>query len=77
MPYKAQTPFVAGDGHPEQGDITVFEEYGGGIWNGILDHSAAVSFAWDASNFFIGVKVADDTHQLNMETDGDPSHMGR
>jgi hypothetical protein len=34
MSYLAQTPFT-----PPGGEISLFEEYAGGIWNGIEDHS--------------------------------------
>jgi hypothetical protein len=34
-----------------------FEENRGGIWDGPADQASAVAFAWDASTFFIGVKV--------------------
>ena len=44
----------------------VFEEYAGGKWTGINDHSVAISFAWDPGHFTIGVKVIDDTHQLSV-----------
>ena len=37
----------------------------GGIWNGPADHSVAVAFNWNPTALFLGVKVIDDTHQLN------------
>ena len=36
-----------------------------GVWNGPLDHSIAVSFAWDEEALYIGAKVFDDTEQVN------------
>ena len=55
--FKSQVPFEKG------GELVLFEEYGGGTWSGVEDHSSAVAFAWDASNLYIGVVVTDDTHQ--------------
>ena len=55
--FKSQIPFEKG------GELVLFEEYGGGTWSGVEDHSSAVAFAWDASNLYIGVVVTDDTHQ--------------
>ena len=37
----------------------------GGHWDGAIDQSTALSFAWDFQNFYLGIKVVDDTHQLN------------
>ena len=47
------------------GALTVFDEYAGGIWNGVNDHSCAFSMAYDSTALYIGLKVVDDTHQLN------------
>jgi hypothetical protein len=55
--FKSQIPFEKG------GELVLFEEYGGGTWSGIEDHSSAVAFAWDAENVYVGVVVTDDTHQ--------------
>ena len=41
------------------------DEYAGGIWNGPADHSVAVAFNWHPTSLFLGVKVIDDSHQLN------------
>jgi hypothetical protein len=80
VPYKAQIPFVspvaATADAPEKGrdgQPTIFEEHAGGIWNGIYDQSSAISFSWDEDSFYLGVKVVDDTHQLNGDSgwDGD------
>jgi hypothetical protein len=61
----AQTPFLPSGTGCCGGTLTVFDEYGGGIWNGINDHSIAFSMAYDSSALYIGLKVVDDTHQLN------------
>ena len=37
-----------------------FEEYAGGTWSGVEDNAAAISFAWDTFNLYLGVKVKDD-----------------
>ena len=63
VPFMAQSPFFVGD-HANQ-DVRIFEEYAGGHWDGAIDHSTALSFAWDYQNFYLAVKVVDDTHQLN------------
>ena len=55
--FKSQIPFEKG------GELVLFEEYGGGTWSGVDDHSSAVAFAWDAENLYVGVVVTDDTHQ--------------
>ena len=61
----AQTPFLPSGTGCCGGTLTVFDEYAGGIWNGINDHSVAFSMAYDSSALYIGLKVVDDTHQLN------------
>ena len=48
--------------------MTVFDEYAGGVWNGIDDHSAAFAITWDANNVYIGIKCIDDQHQLNGQS---------
>ena len=48
--------------------MTVFDEYAGGVWNGIDDHSAAFAITWDANNVYIGINVIDDLHQLNGQS---------
>jgi hypothetical protein len=60
-----QTPFLPSGTGCCGGGLTLFDEYAGGIWNGINDHSTAFSMAWDSSALYIGLKVVDDTHQLN------------
>ena len=47
------------------GTLTIFDEYNGGVWNGIDDHSAAFAVAWSTTDVYLGLKVIDDTHQLN------------
>ena len=63
MPFLGQPVFQAPATHP--GELFEFEQYNHGTWKGIYDHSVALSFAWDANSFYIGVKVVDDSHQLN------------
>ena len=67
LPYIGQPPFHVNAAHDAyQGDETVqFEEYNGGTWSGVGDNAMAMSFAWDALNLYLGIKVKDDTHQLN------------
>ncbi|MBT5311400.1 MAG: hypothetical protein HOL38_07440, partial [Verrucomicrobia bacterium] len=55
--FKSQIPFEKG------GELVLFEEYAGGTWSGVEDHSSAVAFAWDAENLYLGIVVTDDTHQ--------------
>ena len=57
LEWKSRVPFEKG------GELVLFEEYAGGTWSGVEDHSSAVAFAWDADNLYIGVVVTDDTHQ--------------
>ena len=61
IPFMGQPVFQAPATHPKE--IFTFEEYNHGTWKGIYDHSVALSFAWDANSFYIGVKVVDDTHE--------------
>ena len=73
-PIKAQTPFLPyndkttetkADAHCCGGRYTIYDDRNGAsgtTWDS-LDHSTAVSFAWDAQNFYIGVKVIDDQQQ--------------
>ena len=77
-PIKAQTPFYpfnkVGTGPGPAGatfaegthccgdELTMFDDRDGLTWNA-LDQSSAISFAWDAGNFYIGVKVVDDSHE--------------
>ena len=62
--FKSQIPFEKG------GELVLFEEYGGGTWSGVDDHSSAVAFAWDAENVYVGVVVTDDTHQRPGQVPG-------
>jgi hypothetical protein len=63
LPFMAQMPFLAPATHPDE--VMMFEEYNGGSWHGVDDHAVAISFAWDQNALYLGVKVKDDTHQLN------------
>jgi hypothetical protein len=62
--YFSQTPFVPSGTVGADADLVIFDEYAGGVWNGPADHSMAVAFNWDPDNLYIGLKVIDDTHQL-------------
>lgn len=55
------------------GDWVVFEEYGGGIWNGPADHTTSVAFAWQSDAFYIYTLVMDDEHEHKSDSfwDGD------
>jgi hypothetical protein len=59
-----QTPFLPTGTGCCGGVLTLFDEYAGGIWNGIEDHSFAFSMSWDSQALYMGFKVVDDTHQL-------------
>ena len=74
-PIKAQTPFYpfnkeggigpagatfAEGTHCCGDELTMFDDRDGLTWNA-LDQSSAISFAWDAGNFYIGVKVVDES----------------
>ena len=67
-PILSQTAFLPTGSGCCGGQLTVFDEFGGGIWNGVADHSIAFSMAWDTSALYIGLKVIDDTHQLNGQS---------
>ena len=75
LPYMGQPPFHVNAAHDAYsgGETVQFEEYAGGTWFGVADNAAAISFAWDPSNLYLGIKVKDDTHQLNGNSgwDGD------
>ena len=61
-PFLAQTPFRRTDDATGSGPWCEFEEYGGGIWNGIEDHAMAFALTWNTHALYLGIKVIDDTH---------------
>ena len=70
VPILAQTPFRRGgtvgedaNGATGGGDWCEFDEYNGGIHNGIADQSMAFALAWQADALYMGVNAIDDTHQ--------------
>merc|ERR1719424_792544 len=70
IPILSQTPFRRGgtvgedaNGATAGGDWCEFDEYDGGIHNGIDDQSMAFALAWNSNTLFMGVKTIDDTHQ--------------
>ena len=75
LPYMGQPPFHVNAAHDAYsgGETVQFEEYAGGTWFGVADNAAAISFAWDPDNLYLGIKVKDDSHQLNGNSgwDGD------
>ena len=42
-----------------------FDAWNGGTWSDALDHSTAFAMSWDEANFYMGIKVYDDDHQLS------------
>jgi hypothetical protein len=46
----------------------VFEEYGGGIWNGPDDQSTSIAFAWDAEAIYVYTMVVDDEHEHESDS---------
>jgi hypothetical protein len=73
---KAQTPFYPyndkanGEGSHCCGNrLTMFDDYGGKVAWDPGDQSVAMSFAWDPTNFYIGIKVIDDSHE-NVASSG-------
>jgi hypothetical protein len=70
LPILAQTPFRRGgtvgedaNGATGGGAWCEFDEYNGGIHNGINDQSMAFALAWNTQQLYMGVKTYDDTHQ--------------
>eukprot|EP01051_Picozoa_sp_SAG22_P020715 SAG22_NODE_4299_length_1312_cov_3.888706_1_plen_267_part_10 len=68
VPILAQTPFRRGgtvgadaNGATGGGPWCEFDEYGGGIHNGIEDQAMAFALVWDTEAVYLGVKVFDDT----------------
>ena len=49
-------------GPPAGTDFVEFQNWGGGTWNGPLDHSTAITMAWTPNNMYMGIKAADDLH---------------
>ena len=45
------------------GDITAFEEYGGGTWSDATDHETCFMFVWDEGALYLALSVTDDTHE--------------
>jgi hypothetical protein len=70
IPILAQTPFRRGgtvgadaNGATGGGDWCEFDEYNGGIHNGVNDQSMAFALAFTTNFLYMGVKTFDDTHQ--------------
>ena len=70
VPFKAQAPFrpcdKTGEGAKNGGstcEFVTFDQYNGGIWNGIYDQSSALATAWSPEALYLGIKVIDDLHQ--------------
>jgi hypothetical protein len=66
-------PKGSGDG----GDLVVFEEYSGGIWEGDADHSTTTKFLYDSGNLYVSHLVVDDFHEngANSGWNGDSSQI--
>jgi len=65
-------PLTAIEFRTASDEWVVFEEYGGGIWNGPDDHTSSVAFAWDQDALYVYILVVDDEHQnSDSEWDGD------
>ena len=64
-----------GDG--DFGDLVVFEEYNGGIWEGEDDHSTTTKFLYDSENLYISHLVVDDFHENAAQSffDGDAAQI--
>lgn len=45
------------------GVVKVFEEHGGGKWNGPDDHKTCFAIFWEPEAIYIGISVTDDTHE--------------
>lgn len=56
-------PLTAVEFKTTSDEWVVFEEYGGGIWNGPDDHTTSVAFAWDSDALYIYILVVDDEHE--------------
>lgn len=52
-----------GTGSQPNPSYVSFEEYDGGTWFGLEDHSATFQFAYDLSNAYVGIVVTDDYHE--------------
>ena len=56
-------PFYIPKGEGDQGDRVTHEEHGGGVWDGLEDHSATIRILYDDENVYLGIVVTDDYHQ--------------
>ena len=67
--YHAQVPFAnngdKGGSALDPSEMMEFDAWNGGTWSDALDHSTAFAMSWDAANFYMGIKVYDDDHQLS------------
>jgi hypothetical protein len=66
-------PKGLGDG----GDLVVFEEHGGGIWDGEEDQSTTTRFLYDSENLYVSHLVVDDYHEnaANSGWNGDAAQI--
>ena len=55
--------FYIPKGAGDSGDLVVFEEYSGGIWEGEDDHSTSTKFLYDSENLYVSHLVVDDFHE--------------
>ena len=70
LPILARTPFHRGgtmgadaNGGTGGGPWCEFDEYNGGIHNGVADHSMAFALAFTTSSLYMGTNTIDDSHQ--------------
>merc|ERR1719230_1638674 len=70
IPILAQTPFRRGgtmgadaNGATGGGPWCEFDEYNGGIHNGVDDQSMSFALAFTTSSLYMGINAVDDTHQ--------------
>lgn len=56
-------PFCGVEFEGVGGKVTVFEEHGGGKWNGAKDHETCFMITWDSTAVYIALIVTDDEHE--------------
>ncbi len=56
-------PFCGVEFEGVGGAVKVFEEHGGGKWDGADDHETCFAIVWDPDAVYIALSVTDDEHQ--------------
>lgn len=56
-------PFCGVEFEGREGEVKVWEDWGGGTWSGPEDHTTCFMVVWDADAVYLAISVTDDEHQ--------------